>query len=61
MASGTSDSVPLVAGVAALVKQHHKGPVDGSIEDGSDPLNVPPQYHAKLGTGTLDAYKAVTH
>jgi hypothetical protein len=60
MASGTSDSVPLVAGVAALVKQLTSQHVDNIVDHGVDPLNVPPQYRGKLGKGVLDAYKAVS-
>jgi thermitase len=62
MGSGTSDAVPLVSGVLALIK--HRGTNGSSarqkIEDSADPLSVPYQYRDKLGKGRLDAFKAVT-
>jgi subtilisin family serine protease len=60
MGSGTSDSVPLVSGVMALVKSENrvKSPLVVA-EASADPLQVPPQYEHKLGKGRLDAYNAV--
>jgi hypothetical protein len=58
---GTSGSAAMTAGVAALVAQHStaKASLPQRIESGVDPINVPPQYHNKLGKGRINALKAV--
>jgi subtilisin family serine protease len=62
VSSGTSDGVPLVAGVVALVKAHGTAGVSviQTVETGVDPLRLPFQYQNKLGKGRIDAYKAVS-
>ena len=60
--SGTSDAVPLVSGVLALVKHHgtNGSSARRKVLNNIDPLDVSSQYRNKLGKGRLDAFKAVT-
>ncbi len=62
MSSGTSDSVPLVAGLFAIVKQSgaRGASLRQKVENSSDRINEPPEYRNKLGKGRINAHKAVS-
>lgn len=59
---GTSGSAAMLSGVAALVSQGPgpQGQVENRIEGTADPISVAPPYKNKLGSGLVDAYKALT-
>ncbi len=63
--SGSSSAAPIVSGLAALIKSQHPdwGPTEIMRQifltaDNIDNLN--PQYAGKLGSGRINAYRAVT-
>ena len=61
MGSGTSDAAPLVSGVAALAKRRGTRGMSlrDKLEASVDPIDVSPEYKNKLGSGRINALKAV--
>ena len=62
MASGTSFSSPIAAGDAAVVRSKQATGVRTAVINGTININaVNPAYYGKLGTGRIDAMKAIGH
>lgn len=64
--SGTSMAAPTVAGVAALIKSHHpwmtRAEIDTIVINNVDDVYAdnPPEFAGKLGSGRVNAYKALS-